>query len=432
MVDRVDGLPPFYDDKFTHEDEINNLRECILKHAGYPERCEMEIAYYLKTVADHRHAAYREEVLSPEFLAKLEADKEHARDVQQRYLAAVLAGEQVTKELEREFDRIVRLGRYPLFPEVRDMLIRAWRNLDGVHDAELVQELANFFAQSDTLDSMNFLCAELQTTSDAGKAVAIAKALQRLGGVGGSLFEGTSDVPRTMERMMELVHMVGRALVAARDTAVRAGVFGVLTAWAKEIGRKLSLVENAIAWEKQLLEPGCSIFEDAAIAKDVQKYQEKADPLRALAEAVRGYQQMTTFDTGIASLPHEEREAFMGRHLNIQDGSQRALALQLFKTETDRRVLEGVLGDWYMQVIYQLGVLRADLSDTFRDIREALYWMANSSDPKQREFATGYLIGLENSVNRDNNWEGKLVDPARPMPRPDTTPYEDTQEDVME
>ncbi|MDQ7780444.1 MAG: hypothetical protein RDV41_12180, partial [Planctomycetota bacterium] len=424
----VDGLPPFYDDPFTHEDAMNCIRRDILAHAGYPERCEQELSLRLKTVADRDHAWYREEVFSPEFLAKLEADKEHALDVQQRYLSALLTGEQVAKELEREFVLMLKLGRYPLFPEVRDMLVRAWHSLDGVRNDESVRRLAVFFAWSDTPESMNFLCTELQTTSDSGKAVAIAKALSGSFGMGEGFFEGTSDVPRAMERMRELVHMVGRALVAARDPAVRAGVFGVLTAWAGDIGRALSSVEGDIAREKQRLE-ACSPVSKAAIAQEVQKYQEKADPLRTLAEAVKGYQQMATSGAGVEKLPREERKSFMGTHLDIQDASQRALAVQLLKSETDPWVLAGVLGDWSVQVIYPQAVAKADLSDAFRDIREVLYEMANSSDPKQREFATDYLTGLENSVNLDNYWAAKLVDPARPMPRPDTTPYEDEEED---
>lgn len=423
----ANGLPPFYDEPFTHEDEISTVRRDILAHAGYPERWELELALRLKTVADCNHAAYRNEVFSPEFLARLEADKKHARDVQQKYLSALLAGEQVAKELEREFTLMLAHGRYPLFPEVRDMLVRAWHGLDGVRDSELVQRLAVFFAWSDTPESMDFLCTELQTTRDSGKAVAIAKALSGSFGMGNGIFEGTSRVPRTMERIRDLVHMVGRALVAARDPAVRAAVFGVLTAWAREISQALSSVEDNIAREKQRLAT-CSPMLRPLIAQEVRKYQEKADPLRTLVEAIRGYQQMATSGAGIAKLPREERRSFMGTHLDIQDASQRALALELLKAETDTWVLAGVLADWFEQVIHLQAIANADLSDAFRDIRETLYGMAASSDPKQREFATDYLIGLEDSVDEDNYWAAKLVDPARPMPRPDATSYEHEEE----
>lgn len=419
-----EGLPADVDnDPFTFEDGINSIRRVIMERPGYPNWVERRLQEMWSGVGEDYERERRSEIFTPEFLAEMEAHKERAREWQQKYVSALLSGDPQASKLEQQVLAMLGRGEYPLFPEIRDMLVRAWRGMSGSQDPVLVDKMATMFVYCDAPESLDFVMVELQFGNDPLKVAALARAMQTQVAQGRGLFYGSSGMSRGREKVSALVQIIGVAYSRAVDPSTRTALFGVLAGWAAQVKSNLVDIEGRLAWAKKS-RSDCDTFREYYRLED-QHRQESIDWLRGLLEMIKGYQAGTGSRIDVSSLSAEERIAFIGKHLNLEDASQRAQALQLFEQENDVRTMFDILSEWQLYFINRQALdPKADLSAVARDISTVLYRIAVSANDKRSEAISSYLNMLE-KCDLDSSWAAKIADRSKPLVRPLESPASD-------
>ncbi len=278
-----EGLPgEVENDPFTFEDSVKTRQRHLMQRPGYANWLERELRRMFDGTPPKYETMMRSKIFTPEFLAEMEAHKTQARELQQKYVAALLSGDPQASQFELQVLAMLARGEYPLFPEVRDMLVRAWRSMVGSENTALVDKIARLFAHCDGPESLDFVMAELQSGTDVVKTPALARAMQDIG-----IFYGSSGMTRGKDKVAALVQIVGEAFVRATEPSTRAAAFGVLAKWAEQVKRDLADLEGRLAWFKQAYSD--SMLARADIQADVQRLQDGIARLNGLIEIIKGY-----------------------------------------------------------------------------------------------------------------------------------------------